>query len=51
MSITREEAKLELAMHVARQIFEKRGNHTEAHLSENELAAIILFALKKAANQ
>jgi hypothetical protein len=24
---------------VARHLFEKRGNHTEAHLSESELAA------------
>ena len=31
---------------VARKVFAKRGNHSEAHLSELELAAIIKLALE-----
>lgn len=31
---------------VARCVFERRGNHSEAHISENELAAVITEAVK-----
>lgn len=31
---------------VARCMFDRRGNHSEAHISENELAAIIAEAIK-----
>lgn len=31
---------------VARKVFNKRGNHSEAHISELELAAIINAALE-----
>lgn len=31
---------------VARCLFDRRGNHSEAHLSEHELAAIIAEAIK-----
>lgn len=30
---------------IARAIFERRGNHSEVHLSEAELAAFLTFAI------
>jgi hypothetical protein len=38
-----------IGQHLARQIFQKRGNHSEAHLSELELAAIIVIGIERAA--
>lgn len=36
----------ELAAKTARKIFESRGNHSEVHLSEGELAAIVEKAVE-----
>lgn len=36
---------------VARKVFEKRGNHSEAHLSEAELKSIIDVAIRIAATR
>lgn len=41
---TLEDRSLEIGRQLARKVFEKRGNHTEAHLSEMELAAICSLA-------
>lgn len=37
-----------IAQYTARIVFKKRGNHSEAHLSEVELAAIIETAVRVA---
>lgn len=37
-----------VAAHAARLVFRRRGNHSEAHLSEIELAAIIEAAVQVA---
>jgi len=37
-----------VATHAARLVFKRRGNHSEAHLSEIELAAIIEAAVRVA---
>ncbi len=34
------------AAKLAQRLFEKRGNHSEAHLTKAELAAIIAFAIE-----
>lgn len=36
----------DIGMKVARKIFERRGNHAEAHLTELELAAICSIAVQ-----
>lgn len=33
-----------IGQRLAREVFAKRGNHTEAHLSEQELAALLAQA-------
>lgn len=40
---------LTLAAQMARVVFEKRGNHSEAHLSEVELTAMFAVAIMKGA--
>lgn len=37
-----------VAAHAARLVFRRRGDHSEAHLSERELAAIIEAAVRVA---
>lgn len=37
---------IEAGMIVARKLFEKRGNHSEAHLTELELAALIALGFE-----
>jgi hypothetical protein len=37
-----------IARHAARIVFRKRGNHSEAHLSERELASIVESAVRVA---
>ncbi len=32
---------------MARRVFEKRGNHTEAHIREDELAALLAIAFER----
>jgi hypothetical protein len=39
---------LEIGMGLARRLFAKRGNHTEVHLSEAQLAAWLTVAAMKA---
>lgn len=34
-------------MQLARRLFEKRGNHSEVHLSEVELAALLAIAFQR----
>lgn len=34
---------------IARYVFAKRGNHTEAHISEAELAALLAVAFERGA--
>jgi hypothetical protein len=41
------ESMLTFAGHVARMIFAKRGNHSEAHLTEVELQTIIAASIEK----
>ena len=43
-----QEKAIRLAEKVARRFFAKRGNHSEVHLSEPELIALLAFALEKA---
>lgn len=38
------DAQVEIGRRMARKVFEKRGNHREAHLSEAELAALLAMA-------
>jgi hypothetical protein len=38
---------IELAMALARQFFAKRGNHSEAHVTEAELAALLALAIRR----
>ena len=35
-----------VGMSLARQVFEKRGNHSEAHLKESEIAAIVALGIE-----
>lgn len=37
---------IDAGMKMARQIFAKRGNHSEIHLSEAELATLLALAFK-----
>jgi hypothetical protein len=40
------EAKRDMAVKVARKMFAHRGNHSEIHLREDELSAIIQESLR-----
>lgn len=40
-----------IAMRLARIVFKKRGNHSEAHIKEAELAGIIHVAIEVATTQ
>lgn len=40
---------LEVGMQLARSFFATRGNHSEAHLSEAELAALLAIAAERGA--
>lgn len=40
------EVHIEYGLGVARKVFAKRGNHSEAHLTEAEVAAIAAVAYK-----
>jgi hypothetical protein len=40
---------VEIGQALARQVFAKRGNHSEAHLSEVELAACIALGVQRSA--
>ncbi len=46
MSSNQERADVACGMRIARSVFEKRGNHSEAHLSEGELAALLAIAFR-----
>jgi hypothetical protein len=39
---------LALGRQLARQVFAKRGNKTEAHLTEAELGALLVYAIQEA---
>jgi hypothetical protein len=41
---------VDVGSELARQFFQKRGNHSEAHLSEAELAALIALGIERAAD-
>lgn len=43
------DAYLRIGLKIAREIFAQRGNHSEAHLSEGELAGICAAAAQIAA--
>ena len=45
------ELSYKLGKAVARKIFDKRGNHSEAHLSEDELSTIIIASIELYAEQ
>lgn len=45
LQLLRDDAR-EAAMKMARAVFKKRGNHTEAHLGEAELAAMLMHAFE-----
>jgi hypothetical protein len=38
---------VDIAQKLARQVFEKRGNHSEAHISEVELIALLAVAVRR----
>lgn len=40
---------VEAGMRLARRFFQKRGNHSEAHLSEKELAGLMALAFNMGA--
>ncbi len=42
---------IDVAKALARQVFGKRGNHSETHLSESELAAMIALGIERAAEE
>lgn len=42
-------AHIEIGRTLARKVFAKRGDHTEAHISELELAALLALAAKQGA--
>lgn len=39
-----DDRSIEFGRDIARRVFEKRGNHSEAHLKEVELAALLAIA-------
>lgn len=41
------EEAVDVGRKIARKVFERRGNHSEAHLSELELATICAFAAEQ----
>lgn len=43
------EIALSVGMRLARKVFEKRGNHSETHLKEAELAALLTLAAEEGA--
>ena len=45
LKLLRDRASVE-GFRIARKVFAKRGNHTEAHLSEGELAAMLVVAFE-----
>lgn len=46
-AVEHDECAISFGMAVARKVFAKRGNHSEAHLSEGELAALLAHAFSK----
>ncbi len=40
---------VEIGMAMARKMFEKRGNHTEVHLDELTLSALLALAARRGA--
>lgn len=40
---------IELARVMARQLFKRRGNHSEVHLSEAEVTALLALAIERGA--
>jgi len=51
IEVTPEVDAVEIGRTVARRIFKARGDHTEIHLSEGELAAVCAIAAEGAADQ
>jgi hypothetical protein len=49
MSVANRDLAVDTGTALARQIFQKRGNNSEAHLSEAELAAAIALGIEQAA--
>ena len=45
----RDQRYVAIGMRIARQLFAKRGNHSEVHLPEAELAALLAFAAERGA--
>ena len=41
------QASVAVGTTLARQLFERRGNHSETHLSEAELAALLALAVER----
>lgn len=45
------ETPMEIGIRLARKLFQKRGNHSEVHLNEAQLAAILALAAEEAREQ
>ena len=50
MCAANQEGAIAVAAALARQLFQKRGNHSEVHLSEGETAAVIALGIERAAD-
>jgi hypothetical protein len=47
MEQTNEDHAIAVATRLARQVFHKRGNRSEAHLTEAELVALMALAIRR----